>query len=294
MRKFSYILIILIILLLPNATRAANLYFISPELTKSFFAPFEIEVALNTEHQLINTFDCAVTFPPDQMELVNLNDGNSIINFWIDKPTETASGTIHFSGITPGGINIDNGQLFSLTFQPKKTGQLSLQFSRNCHLYLNDGLATEAPMTTQDSDIVVRSDKLPVVTGALADYTPPENFIPEISDSLLLPGGKLLIFAAVDKGSGIDHYEVKETSLPFEWLGEWTIAESPFQLKNQHSTNYLFVKAVDKAGNYRIVQINPTNKSTWYQNLVVWCIIFVLLVLLLYFFIKKLLTGKVI
>ena len=58
--------------------------------------------------------------------------------------------------------------------------------------------------------------------------------------------------------------------------GNWIIAESPYLLKNQRLSDFIFVKAVDKAGNKRTEELQPLHpKKTWYENGTFWVIIVV-------------------
>ena len=116
------------------------------------------------------------------------------------------------------------------------------------------------------------------------DTTPPEPFKPEIGRDPSIFGGKyFLSFAATDKTSGVDHYEVIE--LPYKKIfgflpsnkyyseseinKEWKKAKSPYLLKDQKLMSLIKVKAVDKAGNERVEEIYPSKKPVPYWVLFV-------------------------
>lgn len=110
---------------------------------------------------------------------------------------------------------------------------------------------------------------------AMIDSTPPEDFEPQIGKDPAVFGGRyFLSFAARDKTSGIDHYEVSETPrIAWKRIEKWKMAKSPYLLRDQNLKSIVKVKAVDKAGNERIAKVVLPYKITWED------IVFLLLVL---------------
>ena len=47
---------------------------------------FEVGVFLNAESENINAFEGKIIFPHDLLDLKEIRDGNTIVNFWIEKP----------------------------------------------------------------------------------------------------------------------------------------------------------------------------------------------------------------
>ena len=62
---------------------------------------------------------------------------------------------------------------------------------------------------------------------------------------------------------------------------EWERAESPYLLKDQSLKSIIKVKAVDKAGNEKIVKVAPFKKIFPY-----WIIIFLIGITIIYFIAK--------
>jgi len=59
----------------------------------------------------------------------------------------------------------------------------------------------------------------------------------------------------------MDRYEIKE--------GLWrpfVVSESPHVLKNQKLNVSIYVKAIDKAGNERLVIVSPQNEALWWND----------------------------
>ena len=105
-----------------------------------------------------------------------------------------------------------------------------------------------------------------VTFRAMIDSTPPNDFLPKIGKDPSVFGGKyFLTFATTDETSGIDHYEISETRGKRQEI--WKKAESPYLLEDQSLQSKILVKAVDKAGNERIVQLQPPKKPFPYGEI---------------------------
>jgi len=97
---------------------------------------------------------------------------------------------------------------------------------------------------------------------AMIDTTTPEAFQLKIGkDPSVFEGKYFLSFAAQDKMSGVDYYEVKEGKRDFKR----TI--SPYLLEEQSLSKKITVQAYDKAGNYQTAEIKPPSKITWENGL---------------------------
>jgi len=255
---------------------------------------FQVSVFLNTEKENINAIEGTVRFPADLLEFKKLNDGNSIINFWVERPRirDKEHGEIVFSGITPGGFLGERWLMFNIDFFAKKEGTGNIE-TRDIKALFNDGQGTAAEVFSSPLEIVVTSQAVPVSPKKIEDEKLPESFKPEIArDPMLFEGKWFLVFVTQDKGSGIDHYEVKETRQRIlTMFSKWILAESPYVLHDQELRSYVSVKAVDRAGNIRIITMRPQNPLRWhesYENLVT------MLggAIIILFFIKKLWTKK--
>jgi hypothetical protein len=201
-----------------------------------------------------------------------------------------SEGKIVFSGGIPGGycgiIPGDPGEsnvVGSLIFVPKKPvvfHKAKIDFDSETQAFLNDGDGTAVPINTQGTVLTI-DEKIVSTTDIWAeqisaDKTPPEPFVIEIDNSPRVAGGKYFaVFSTVDKQTGIDHYEVLETKAEnllekkqssFEqfirkiWpIKEplppvWVKADSPYVLNDQSLQSVIKIKAVDRAGNERIVE----------------------------------------
>lgn len=258
---------------------AAEMFFVAPDNKPAVGDLFKTDFFLNTQDQNINAVTGKVIFPGDTLELKEIRDGNSIINLWVDRPALKADGQIAFSGITPGGYKGDKGLLFSLIFRVVKSGPASLKVSEGQTL-LNDGKGTEVNLfaPTLILQTVAKSEG-GQVNYDLNDKTPPESFVPEIAQDKNIADDKwFVVFVTQDKESGVDHYEVQENKNNNS-SGSWQTATSPYVLQDQSLRSYVYIKAVDKAGNETLAVIDPKKPPFSYGKLVIYGIL--LLVVLL-------------
>ena len=208
-------------------------------------------------------------------------------------------GELHFSGGIPGGycgkIPGDPGDsniLGQLLFRIPKfsvsdtvTGNAEIYFTDPTRAMLNDGLGTEDILIKKNTTI----ELLDKQTGTAIDWEkeikqdtiPPEPFVIELHQrDDIFEGRYFIIFFTTDKQTGVDHYEVLEIS-PDEEVGiepelswwdrfmgreksvpNWQTAKTPYVLTDQTLSSIIKVKAVDKAGNERIVEYIPPVAET--------------------------------
>jgi len=253
---------------------------------------FEVNLNLNTEDEIINAIEGTIIFPIDLLELNDIRDGNSIINFWIEKTQDSSNGQFNFSGIVPGGYMGGEGHIISLIFKTKKEGSGNVQII-NSKALLNNENSTESKLITNNSSFIISgtTDSKTNSIPKIQDKEIPESFMPEITkDSDIFDGKYFLVFSTVDKISGIDHYEVLESKINNYRLSfdKWNNAESPYLLKDQTFQSFIFIKAVDKNGNERIETISPQNMLVWYKNtsIIIYIVLLLLLIIFLFFIVK--------
>jgi len=228
---------------------------------------FTIHVIVNSQDSL-NAIEGSLVFSKDLLAVKEIRDGNSVVNFWIEKPHNTTHGNVYFSGITPGGWSGIHNLIFSVVFEAKKDGQASIMLS-DIHALRNDGMGTREPLSVRNLSLLITQGDSKIRTESFIDTEPPEYFTPLVStDSNLFDGKYSLIFSTQDKGSGISHYEIKEFRFKFlSFLFPWMSAESPYVLNDQSRKSTILIKAVDNYENERIVTLNPYYPLVWYDYL---------------------------
>lgn len=244
---------------------------------------FSVDVVIHSEESL-NALQGRLIFPKDKLLVREIRDGDSSINFWVERPHTKIPGTVSFSGITPGGFSGANNAIFSVVFEAKDTGIASIVLNETEALK-NDGLGNRAILTTHDTAVSIKSGDSNVRKELLIDTELPEDFNITIDkDPDIFDGKYFLVFATQDKISGIDVYKVREGT----W-GWFSVAESPYLLKHQSLNREIFVKAVDKSGNERVVTLEARHPLKWYQQ---YALIGILLAVLTFAFIIKTVWKK--
>ena len=280
-------------MLLPTVVLASELKLSSLVSEVGTGQQLQVGLFLSTGEENINALEGKITFPAELLKLKEIRDGNTIVNFWLEKPKNDSSGSIVFSGITPGGFKGENGLIFSAIFETIKSGVAALRISE-VRALLNDGQGSAAALDISPLQIVISeatSSQKPVAIE-VGDTLPPESFKPEIAqDQNVFNGKYFLAFATQDKGLGMARYEVRESRQKiFSFLYGWKEASIPYLLADQKLKSYIFVKAVDLNGNERIEVILPRHPLLWHENYLIYVII--ILSLIIFLILWKISRGK--
>lgn len=245
----------------PAIGRAAEFNFVLDSQDIKVGDQFEVDFFLSARDESINAVESAILFPRELVELKEIKNGNSIISFWSQAPRFFGD-KIRFSGVIPGGFSGADGPIFSAVFQARAKGEGEIEMGETTAL-LNDGKGTQAQIKISKLRFkVAGQDGASLVSRPTADDTePPGSFKPAIGrDETIYDGQFFLVFAAQDKGSGIDSYEVCEGKR------ECVKAEGLYLLKNQNLNEEIIVKAIDKAGNERAVVLPPQKPKSRYAK----------------------------
>lgn len=245
---------------------------------------FRIDVILDTQNENLNAVEGTLIFPQNLLAFSRFTLGDSIINFWLQKPGLESGGEIIFSGIIPGGY-YGKGKIFSVVFKALEQGDVSFELA-GLKVLLNDGQGTAKNLNDSRYTMTIKRG---AETGLIQlengdDFEPPESFSVHLAkDKDIFEGKWFIVFETQDKKSGIDHFEVAERKPGFLISGkpsgfEWVFTESPYVLKNQELKSDVYVKAVDGTGNERIEFLAAPGAIGWYKNYFVWIIILVVAV----------------
>jgi hypothetical protein len=280
---------------LPLTSRAAVLYLDPGTGTRGSGDIFTVKIKIDPEGDCINAAESALDFTPN-LEFVDFSTANSIFSLWIQRPGKESSGEINgknkldFSGGIPGGFcgategdigetNIIAEAVFMVRENAEGLGNLT--FNQNTKVLLNDGKGSEAVLKLSGASFSLERGK----ATSTNDWTPrieedkvmPEQFILEIQNTPSVFNGKYFaVFSTTDKQSGIDHYEISEekiknnksfwdrllSRLAFKNNNfPWQRAEAPYLLKDQSLESVITVRAIDKAGNERVVKWEKGNRA---------------------------------
>lgn len=295
---FTFLFFILYSLLffIPK-TLAAELYLETSKNEYYLNETFIIDVSIDVyNNESINAVEVYLKFPNNILEVKDFSTGNSILTFIENPKINQEQGLISFTGIIPGGysgrIPGDPGKsnlLGKIIFYSISEGSVEIVFQNNSQALLGDGKGTLAKLSTGGIIIEVQPPqeieplKDEWQEQLVKDKIPPEDFKPEI---VKINNKYYLAFTTKDKNSGIDHYDVLEKpqakSLLRSIIAKWVKANSPYLLKDQSLSSNIEVRAVDKAGNERIVKLQDTYFLSWY-NYCIWIIIILVILSYLYF-----------
>lgn len=244
-----------------------------------------VTVKIHTLRDKINTLSGTVIIDPKQADILRTYEGNSAITLWINHLTvsKTTRGTeITFSGITPGGFQGDF-TLFSFVVKPLRAGNLAIT-TKDLSALKNDGLGSTVSLTANTQSMSIGS-KVSTSTVGIIDTRPPEDFTLSLSrQANAFDGNYFVSFSAQDKGTGIDHYEVAYAFLFGPSADSWKPVQSPLVLPNGAGSETIYIRAVDMAGNQRIVSIaGPSHYATIFG----WGILIVIFALCVRIFTKR-------
>ena len=284
---FLFAVVVFFLATTPSQVSAALLYFDPGEANVYRGDTVTLGLRIDTdEGECINAVDAVINYD-SSIKAIDVSRGDSILNLWVQNPViDEAAHTISFAGGVPGGYcgripgdpRLTN-VLVELVFQSpgfvigagnNPSGRVWVD--ERSQIFLHDGLGTNATVRLQDAKINLlpnagteNSDTWR--SEVRADAELPSDFSITLSKGDTAFSGKYFItFNAVDKQSGIDHYEVMEEPIEeynsFIWGradAPWIVAESPYVLKDQSLNSTIRVRALDKAGNERMETLIPDN-----------------------------------
>jgi hypothetical protein len=244
-----------------------------------------IDLRIDTdEGECINTIDGVIHYD-ESVRAVDVSRGESILSVWLEEPIiDEENREIRFAGGIPGGYcgriagdpKLTNVVITILFRSPgfsiggEKTPVANIELDSASQVLLHDGFGTPAPLRFQNALLTLLNTPGTAQSDAwrdelLNDKEPPSDFsITLTTDETAFGGRYFIVFNSLDKQSGIDHYEVFEEPFSEFWSFKWGRAdtpwqsvESPYVLKDQSLNSTIWVKALDKAGNERIVKLVP-------------------------------------
>jgi hypothetical protein len=272
----------LFFLMLAVPASAATLYFETGKTDIYVGDVFLVDFKLESEDKDINALEGRLFFDQDILEVKDISAGGSVFNIWMKEPLYSSEkGEISFTGGVAGGYQGGGAEIFKIVFRAKTEGKTKIDFRDDTALFLNDGQGTkfspwmrtlEVAVAKRPADVKPKDEWKEYVAE---DKAAPEQFDVTMSENAGMFGGKKFIsFFTTDRGSGIDHYEVKEGR------GLWHLAQSPYLLKDQELRSIIKVAAVDKAGNRQEVELAAKNPPLpLYRTNIFWISVAALIVL---------------
>lgn len=230
---------------------------------------FQVALMINTGEYTLNALQGEVVVSPN-LKLIGVEDGKSVISVWNERPRISNPDrlSLPFSGIMAGGYDGDAGSVLTVNIRAENDGPATVSL-RNPLALNHDGLGSAVTTTIN----AVTFSVLPLVGSSslitTKDILPPESFKPVVSrDENLFSGRYFLVFQTTDKQSGIDYYAVAEVATGgkgSDISSAWQNADSPYELKDQNLSSDIYVRAVDRAGNFIVVKVAAENPQTTQQ-----------------------------
>lgn len=280
--------LVLLLCVMPTNVRAVTLYIDPASTTLSRGDAAILAVRLmpdTTAEECVNAVDVVLNYSSN-INPVDVSVGSSILSLWVESPTiNKDTSTITFAAGIPNGYcgRVDGDPrltniLAEIVVRSPGTvvgstgneTEATIDFAPETVVYLNDGVGTEAPLTTLGAKITLdRNPGASLVNpwneAINADTIPPEPFgITLTRDTSAFGGRYFIVFDTTDKQTGISDFEVIEE--PIEQLGafvfggvdaKWLKARSPYLLQDQTLNSVIRVRAIDKAGNEYIASLVP-------------------------------------
>jgi hypothetical protein len=243
---------------------------------------FQVTVVLRNKEAPLNTFQGTLVFPDSIAEPVRINEQQSITSMWVTPPNISKKSPMPFSAVIPGGYSGDNGVVLAVVFKAIKAGTGSITV-QNGQVYLNTadgarGAAKSNSISIAVSERVSEQSTSTAVVITNGDTTPPFDIQYEITRSRTFFDNQWFIaLQAKDTDSGMDHFEIQESSADTPQPEKWIVAERLTILTDQSRKSYVHIKAIDRSGNERVITAPPVHKI-WYSNPLLWGILVLLVV----------------
>jgi hypothetical protein len=274
----------------PTVSQAATLS-IDPE-TRSVGPgdTFVVTLRLDTApDECVNAVTAEILYPKDWMNASAVSKGESLMSLWVEEPSvDREQGRVFMSGGIPAGycgrVQGDPGKtnvvvkiIFSIPGNmiggKVATGPITLPlaFGPETTVLLNDGFGTPAPLTLHDA-AYIRELNSQGLKNEWLDIVHTDNIKPDLftisveQNGSTFEGKYFIVFSAIDKQSGIHHYEIMEDdpeNLGFVYnkktKASFITGTSPHLLTDQLLKSRIIVRAFDHAGNTQEALLAPKN-----------------------------------
>ncbi|MCX6712434.1 MAG: hypothetical protein NT041_01950 [Candidatus Vogelbacteria bacterium] len=274
----------LLVFVLP--VQAAELAWQEVKNDNSKQAVFILRLTTNNNERE-NAWSGQINFDARQLKLQSISDAHSLVSLWLERPSVKNTGSIIFSGITPGGFS-GSGEILRLVFDLSNSGSAmtarnSIKIA-NFEALLGNGSGQMAKVTISPVVSMITDDK--ILNDLTQDQTAPE-LTWQITNENLISTDWQLSANAFDKQSGVRYVAMATTSNylgPFAGLISlnpklnWQKITGPQVLTKSELNHVIFIKSVDNAGNVKLIKLYPLRAYLF----VLFCIIIIGLILCLF------------
>ncbi len=266
--KFNFLKLIffsalVIAVFIPRFSQAAKII-LQTNHENSTLTERQVDLLLTPNEEGINALGSEIVILAGQAELIDIIDGGSIISAWVEQP-KIIDNQLIFSGIIPGGFyglyvpgkaESQSGLILSFKVKQLDSSEVILGL-RKLEAYAADG--NNVPIKVEPEKLVVNFSEFDkqTQTNKIIDNTPPSDLELRIIKLPEGPSGWWAAFSATDFGSGIAYYEIQENKTSEPNPEAWRPVDNPTRLIDQTRRSYVFLKAVDRQGNEKIISLGP-------------------------------------
>lgn len=183
---------------------------------------FDVKILVDSREPL-NTYEFALRYSPEVLEVVRLNSANSIIDVWQTQPVVYEGGRIRWSGGSFKAFSGTAGEILRITFKTLKVGEAAIAFEK-ADAYIADGKGTQAASASRELRLAVRAGS-PLAASPFVDASPPEIQTVTLEKDPFNPNQNLLSVLAKDTGSGVKEMEARYRTY-LAW-SEWQPIRNP-------------------------------------------------------------------
>lgn len=278
----NYLIILLVVIVSGSfalAATAATLSLTTEYQTVGVGDSVVVNVELASPEEKVNAFSGQINFNSNFFSVTAIRDGEGVVPLWVERPV-VKDQSVYFAGGIPGGLQGGDRSLFSLVLTAKQAGRALLSITE-AEVYKNDGLGSRAELTIKPVTITVTNASQKITAPALVDEIAPEDFTATINlDQNFFDGQAFVTFLAQDKLSGIERYEyATSTGRRIGADAVWRTTSSPLLLGVTNPRYFVYIKAIDRAGNSLIVRAPANLPLWWYEKILVWIILIAVCVL---------------
>lgn len=157
--RLIFAFIVSCVFLLPQDAKAEVLLRLYPDTVNvSAGAVVPVGAFLSSTEYSVNAASAIISFPADMLEIVSIDDKDSIFDFWVERPSySNDTGTVKWSGIAfSPGFKGTLGGVMTMRFRAKSSGEAEVRFVSNLVL-ANDGRGTELAVDDSNTAMVTVS-----------------------------------------------------------------------------------------------------------------------------------------
>jgi hypothetical protein len=221
------------------------------ERVGSFGAKIFIDTAVP-----VNAYNVSIRYNPAIVEVDRVNTSESLITI-TPRPFSFGGGAIMLRGGSTNSFSGERGVLAELSLRPVGKGVVVFDVVEAI-AYTADGTGNPIALAHESVPLRVTADSFGAYDNAReqlaivdADVVPPVLIDIRVAENPLAQSGRLIVFAATDKDSGVARYEARDR----EWLSwsSWREAVNPYPVESGAWSVQL--KAIDNDGNATLATV---------------------------------------